>query len=199
MKDKSSKPMQIETGKRFRTSVSRFVSGTCDSGPRRPDFQDWKQVRCEKELKFMNYIFLIVGVAMVLLGSAFFTISLVSALRKRSKIKRFVKTTGVVTNVEKSSGMRQSHSTPRNTLYRPTVRFQSGDGRTVDYAPDTSNSWSNYRVGEQVPVFYDPQGTEKPIIGRSFQLWYGLAVFGFVGFFFALTGVCFTLFGLMFS
>lgn len=146
----------------------------------------------------MDKTFLIIGVGMILLGSSFFMISLILAVRKKLKLKRFVKTTGIVTNVEKSLGMRQSMGTPRNTLYKPTVRFQTADGQICDYTPQVSNNVSNYNVGEQIPVFYDPQKAEKPLIGTPFKMWFGLAVFGLVGIFFAFMGVFFSVFSMIF-
>ncbi len=149
----------------------------------------------------MDYVPLLVGGGMLLMGSSFFAVSFILLLRKIFKIKRSAKTTGVVMNVEESLGMRQSNSSgysSRNTLYKPTVRFQTADGRTVDYTPQTSNSWSNYKVGENVPVYYESHQPEKAIIGRPFQLWFGLIIFGFVGGFFALMGVFFLIVSQMF-
>lgn len=139
---------------------------------------------------------LIIGVGMTLLGSSFFLTSLILALRKKSKIARFNKTTGVIVHVETSLGVSNTSSRSRSTLYKPTVRFQMADGQLIDYTPQTSNSWSNYKVGEQVQVYYDPQRTEKPIFGKNSKLYVGLTVFGAVGFFFAVIGVVFLLFSL---
>lgn len=147
----------------------------------------------------MDTMFLLMGVLMLLLGSAFFITSFVLAVRKKLKLKRFVETVGVVTNVEKSLGMRhQDYTTPRNALYKPTVRFQTTDGAVHDFTPSTSNSWSNFKPGERIPVFYESQLREKPIIGSPFKRWFGLAIFGFVGFFFACVGAFFTLFSFAF-
>lgn len=71
------------------------------------------------------------------------------------------------------------------------------DGQLIDYTPQTSNSWSNYKVGEQVTVYYDPQKTEKPIFGKTSKLYVGLTVFGAVGLFFAVIGMVFSLIGLI--
>jgi hypothetical protein len=145
----------------------------------------------------MDKSILIIGGGMFLLGSSFFLISLFLIIRKKLKLKRFVQTTGVVTHVEERLGMRQPHGSARSTLYKPTVRFQTADGQITEFTPKTSNNWSNYKVGEQIPVYYDPQKTEKPLFGTPFKMWFGLVVFGLVGGFFAFVGIFFTLFSLI--
>lgn len=147
----------------------------------------------------MDKMFTIIGALMFLVGLALVGITLALALRKLLKIKKSTKTTGIVVDVEISRGMRQPHSSSRNTLYKPTVRFQTADGRAADCEPVTSNSWSNYRVGQNVPVYYDPRQPENAIAGTAFGLWYGLFVFGFVGGFFFLMGTFFVFMSLMSS
>jgi hypothetical protein len=50
---------------------------------------------------------------------------------------------------------------------------------------------SNYRVGQSVPVYYNPQRPEEAIAGTTFRLWHNHFLFGFVGGFFALLGTFF--------
>lgn len=116
-----------------------------------------KKKKNKKENNMMNQMFTVIGVLAVLVGLSFVGITIVLLAVKIWRIKKSTKTTGVVMNVEASLGMQQSLGSTRNTLYKPTVRFQTADGRVVDYTPNTSNSWSNYRVGENVPIYYDPQ------------------------------------------
>lgn len=138
----------------------------------------------------MDIIFTMMGTFAVVLGLSLLGTSVVLGLRKRSKIKRSAKTTGVVVDMETSLGMRDD-SGPRSTLYKPTVRFQTADGRVIEHTPRLSNNVSNYRIGENVPVFYDPQRPEEAIAGTPFRLWYGLFVMG-------LGGAGFTFIGTMF-
>ncbi len=100
---------------------------------------------------------------------------------------------GVVVDVKASLGMQQNYSTPRNTLYKPTVRFQTADGRVIDYTPNTSNSWNNYQIGENVPIYYDPQQPPKAYFGTTFNLWFPFLIFGFVGGMFTVIGAFFVL------
>lgn len=142
----------------------------------------------------MDQTFALMGGLMMLVGLLFVGITVALALRKFLKIRSWTKTMGVVVNVQTSAGMRQSQfatASTRSTLYKPKVRFQTADGRVVDWEPVTSNSWSNYRVGQNVPVYYDPRQPGNVIAGTAFGLWYGLFVFGLVGSFFTLIGAFF--------
>lgn len=141
----------------------------------------------------MGIEFTVIGVFASLFGLSFFSVAVVLGLRKRAKIKRSATTTGIVVDNATSLGMHQNIGTPRSTLYKPTVRFQTADGRVVDYTPQVSNSWSSYRVGETVPVYYNPQQPGDAVVGTAFGLWYGFFVFGAVGGMFFLFGIFFVL------
>jgi len=139
----------------------------------------------------MDSMFTMMGVLFVLLGLSLLISAIVLCLRKWLRIKKSVKTTGVVVSNETAPGMMQHGATPRSTLYKPTVRFQTADGRTVDYTPKVSTSYSNYSVGENVPVYYNPQQPEESIVGTTFRLWFIFLLFGFVGGVFAFVGAMF--------
>jgi len=139
----------------------------------------------------MDIMFTIMGVLFVLLGLSLLSGAIVLSLRKWLRIKKSVATIGVVVENQTMLGSRQFDSSPRSTLYKPTVRFQTADGRVVDYTPKISNNVSNYSVGQNVPVYYNPQQPEEAIAGTAFRLWYTLFVFGFVGGMFSLIGTFF--------
>lgn len=138
-------------------------------------------------------MFTIIGILAVLFGLLFVGITIVFLLRKIWKITKSTKTMGVVMNVEVSQGARQFDSSSRNTLFSPTVRFQTTEGRIIDYKSSVSSSLDNYRVGENVPVYYDPQQPEKAIVGTTFRLWSPFIIFGFVGGMFIIVGAFFLL------
>jgi hypothetical protein len=144
----------------------------------------------------MDYMFLLIGGVQVLMGSAFFGVSMFLALRRMLRMKKWTQTTGVVTDVEISRGMQQSMGTTRSTLYKPKVRYRIADGRVIDFEPQTSNSWSNYSAGQQIPVYYDPRQPENAMLGEGH--WFKLIVFGVVGGFFAIFGAVFILINLIF-
>lgn len=139
----------------------------------------------------MDRMFTVVGVLAVLLGLAILGISIVLLLIKVLKIRGSVKTTGIVTDVEVRQGMRQSTGTTRNTLYRPKVRFQTADGRVIDYQSKISSSLDNYSIGQNVTVYYDPQSPQEAHIGTISHVVFPYLIFGFVGGLFAMVGAFF--------
>ena len=136
------------------------------------------------------------GGGLFLIGSAFFVVSVFLMIRKKLRMKNWMETMGVVLDVEVSQGMQQSFGTPRSTLYRPKVRFQTADGRVIDYEPKTSNNMSNYRIGEQIPVYYYPQQPGKVTFGMSSWQWVRMIIFAVLGGFMTLFGALFILIGL---
>lgn len=145
------------------------------------------------QTKTMDYPFLLIGGAQFLLGSTFFAVSTFLIIRKKLRMKKWAKTTGVVLDVETSQGMRQPMGTTRNTLFKPKVRFRTADGRVIDYEPQTSNSWSNYNVGQNIELYYDPQQPDNVMFGK----WFGLIIFTVVGGFLAFLGAVFLLVSLV--
>ncbi|HEX9930031.1 MAG TPA: DUF3592 domain-containing protein [Pyrinomonadaceae bacterium] len=135
-----------------------------------------------------------IGILQILLGLSLFTGSIVLLLRKWMRIKKSARTIGIVVNSETMMGMRHTDSSPRSTLYSPTVRFQTADGRVIDYTQKIYDNVSNYRIGENVPVYYNPHQPEEAIVGTAFRLWYRLSVFGLVGGGFVLIGTFFVFF-----
>ena len=138
----------------------------------------------------------LIGGGLFLMGSSFFLVSIFLIIRKKFRMKNWTKTTGVVLEVEVSQGMHQSVGTPRSTLYKPKVRFQRADGRAIDYQPMTSNNMNNYRIGEQIPIYYNSQQPGKVTFGMSSWQWIRMLIFAVLGGFMALFGALFLLIGL---
>ncbi|MCD9185437.1 MAG: DUF3592 domain-containing protein [Pyrinomonadaceae bacterium] len=147
----------------------------------------------------MDRTFAFIGILAVLLGFLLFGITLVLLLIKVWKIKSSTKTTGVVIDVEIRQGMRQNHSSPRNTLYKPKVRFQTADGRLIDYQSKISSSLDNYSVGENVTVYYNPQFPQEVHIGTISRVVFSYLIFAFVGGLFAFVGTFFVMLSFSFS
>jgi hypothetical protein len=141
----------------------------------------------------MNKMFPLIGGLAILLGLTFLGGTVILALRKYLRLKKSIAATGLVVHVETSEGMRQNHSSTRNTLYKPTVRFQTADGRVIDYTPMMASSWSDYSSGENVPVPYDPRQPEKAMIGNASGFWLPFIICGFIGGMFTLVGAFFVL------
>ena len=139
----------------------------------------------------MNQMFTIIGILAVLFGLLALAITIVLLFIKVWKIRSSSKTTGVVMNVEVSQGMRQNNSSVRNTLYKPTVRFQTVDGRIIDYKSNIASSLDNYDVGQNVTVYYNPQFPHEAHIGTISHTLFPYLIFGFVGVMFTFVGAFF--------
>lgn len=140
----------------------------------------------------MEFIPLIIGIFQIVFGLAFFCGSMFVITRRRHRLRTWTKALGTVVDMQISQGMRQPHGVTRNTLFRPKVRFQRTDGTVVEHEPLTSNNWSNYAVGEQIPVYYDPQHQEKVMFGPNRTQRMMSIVFALVGGGFVLFGIFFT-------
>ncbi len=96
-------------------------------------------------------IFCAVGLVFVALGLALLT-------RQRRFARRAARTTGTVVELAR----RWSRSTwggvgvTGNALYFPVVRFTTADGQAIQVQSSTGTSWRSCRVGQTVPVLFDP-------------------------------------------
>lgn len=68
----------------------------------------------------MDIMFTVIGVLFFLLGLSFFGSAVVLGLRKWKRIRKTVKTIGVVIKNETTLGARQFDASPRSNLYQPT-------------------------------------------------------------------------------
>lgn len=139
-------------------------------------------------------MFTAIGILVVLLGFLFIGLTLILFVRKYLRMKNWTKTTGMVVNVQSSQGMQQSQfdtGSTRSTLYKPTVRFQTTEERIIDYTPMMSSSWSNYAVGENVEIQYDPQQPQKASIGTGSSSYLPIFIVGFFGVMAVLVGTFF--------
>lgn len=143
-------------------------------------------------------MFILIGGVLFLMGSSFFVVSLFIIIRKKLRMKNWTKTTGLVLDVEVSRGMQQPMGTSRNTLFRPKVRFQTTDGRGIDYEPALSSSWNNYQIGEQIEVFYNPQNPANVMFGTRTIDWIRLSFFAVIGGLMALFGIFFIVINFIF-
>lgn len=76
------------------------------------------------------------------------------------------------------------------TVYAPTVRFTTSDGRQVDYRSRTATGPSLYREGQQVEVRYRPDDPTDARIDAFTDLWLAPLIVGGVGVIFGVvTGV----------
>ncbi len=141
----------------------------------------------------MDYMLNLICGLLFVMGSSFFVVSFTILIRKKMRMKNWTKTTGLVLDVESKLGMLQPIGTTRNTLYKPTVRFQTADGSVIDYQPAISSSWNNYQTGEEIEVFYNPQNPANVMFGTRTIDWVRLSFFTVFGGLMALFSIFFFL------
>src|SRR4051794_41757070 len=66
-------------------------------------------------------------------------------------------------------------------MFAPLVRFQTGDGRSIEFQSSLRSNPPGYRTGQTVTVLYDPDAPESAAIRGLFSLWLVTMVLGFMG------------------
>jgi hypothetical protein len=78
-----------------------------------------------------------------------------------------------------------------STTYRPHVRFEDADGRTVEVSSSASTYPPSYAVGETVRVFYRRGTPDDAKLDGYFSLWGAATIFAGLGTVFTLIGAGF--------
>jgi hypothetical protein len=73
-------------------------------------------------------------------------------------------------------------------MFAPLVRFQTGDGRSIEFQSSLRSNPPGYRTGQTVTVLYDPDAPESAAIRGLFSLWLVTMVLGFMGSIFTAIG-----------
>jgi len=73
-------------------------------------------------------------------------------------------------------------------MYAPLVRFETSDGRSIEFESRVRSNPPGYRTGQTVAVLYDPDEPESAAIRGVLQLWLTSIILGFVGSMFLLIG-----------
>jgi len=122
----------------------------------------------------LKYAFTSVGIAL-LLGAAY------SYEYTRSFVAEAIQTNGTVIALE------PVHSA-NSTTYRPRVRFEDAEGRSVELSSSTSTSPPSYSVGERVRVFYRRGTPDDAMLDGFFSLWGAATILAALGAVFTLIG-----------
>jgi hypothetical protein len=131
-------------------------------------------------------------------GAVFLVLGIRNFLRTRRFVSRASSATGTVTDVKTRTSRSHTGDGPRVRTYRyPVVRFQTRDGRTVEFESETGTSSFSQGPGEQVEVLYDPLKPEEARIKTFMMLWFGPLIFVVLGFFMFVFGTLFGLVGLL--
>ncbi len=138
---------------------------------------------------------MLIPVVLGVVGAVLLVVGVRNFVRTRRFVSQASSTTGTVTDVNTRTSRSHTSSGPRVSTYRyPVVRFQTQDGRSVEFESETGTNTFSQRPGEQVEVLYDPLRPEQARIKSFMMLWFGPLIFSVVGFFLFVFG---SLFGLV--
>jgi Protein of unknown function (DUF3592) len=127
--------------------------------------------------RLFKYIFLSIGL-LLLAGASYLYVD------TRSWLARSIEAQGEVIEMvavrDRESG---------NILYAPRVRFETRDGKTIEFQSSLRTSPPAYRAGQMVRVLYDPKDPNSAALAGFFSLWFVVMVLGFLGTVFTAIGI----------
>ncbi|HRJ05607.1 MAG TPA: DUF3592 domain-containing protein, partial [Ignavibacteria bacterium] len=101
-------------------------------------------------------LFLVIGVN-GLISFIMLVIGIISYVRVKKFLASAIETRGIVVqSVFKSSGDDGSGS-----MYSPLIRFKDTMGREHEFTENWSTNRPDYRIGDEVIVFYNPEKPHK--------------------------------------
>ena len=127
-----------------------------------------------KTFNTLRVIFTLIGLGM--LAGAFFSFQSTSTFLETATAKP-----GVVTDLI------YSRSSDSGTYY-PVVRFEDGQGRSVEFQSSSGSNPASYARGESVRVLFTPGESESARIDGFFSLWGMALIVGGIGAVFFLVG-----------
>ena len=143
----------------------------------------------------IEFLWLLIPFLLSAVGAVFLVLGIRNFVRARRFVSQASSATGTVTEVKIRTSTSPSSEGTRVWRYRyPVVRFQTQDGRTVEFESETGTSSFSQGPGAQVEVLYDPLKSEEARIKTFMMLWFAPLIFSVLGFFLFLFG---TLFGLV--
>lgn len=94
------------------------------------------------------------------------SVMLVFGVRRFRRSRGWPRVAGTVTQSELkvSSPMRD-----RGGTIHPTVRYRTLEGRELEVRSEAGDNLTNYRIGRELPVRYDPASPERMVIDRLAQ------------------------------
>lgn len=124
------------------------------------------------------YLFLSI---FVVIGSGCLLYAPVKLVKTVLFISRAASTNGIVTDLHASRGS-------KSTSYAPVVSFSVPGGRSIEFRSQISSGSSDYSIGEQVPVYYDPRRPESAEIRAFVPLWMPTIILSALGLAFTAVG-----------
>ena len=116
-------------------------------------------------------VFRIVGTVFSGLGLAFILTGVFFYQNTRTFLSHSETTTGVVTDLIRSS----------SGSYTPVVRFETPEGDAITFPGSVGSNPPAHRIGEEIKVHYRPENPRRARIDSFFQLWFFSALFGGMG------------------
>ena len=146
----------------------------------------------------IELLWLLIPLVLAVGGAVFLVLGVRNFVRTRRFVSQASSATGTVTDVKTRASRSHTGDGPRVSTYRyPVVRFQTQDGRTVEFESETGTNTCSQKPGEQVEVLYDPLKPEEARIKTFMMLWFGPLIFSVVGFFLFVFGSLFGLIALL--
>lgn len=116
-----------------------------------------------------RFVFIPLGV-MLLLGTAW------TVWSTRTWIAHAVEVKGAVIEMVRTRDREDT-----TYLFAPVVRFETREGRTVEFESTMRSYPPAYRTGQAVTVLYDPDEPRYAAIRGFFSLWLMAIILGFIG------------------
>jgi len=99
-------------------------------------------------------------------------------LERIQVLRAFVRTEGEVTlelrrsSVISGNGRRSPYRATTEVFdYAPLVRFETAQGAGVTVAGMVRSGLVRYKVGEKLPVYYDPHDPQQAVVGTFLEFW----------------------------
>ncbi len=117
---------------------------------------------------------LVIAVGFIVGGASFMVYGGRSLHQTRQFVGRSTAATGVVVGMVTREHRRRDSGgfgTARHWLRHPVVRFQTPEGRTIEFQSTVGTRPAIHQVGQRVGVFYDPRNPHDAKINSGCMLW----------------------------
>ncbi|MBO9338424.1 MAG: DUF3592 domain-containing protein [Chloroflexus sp.] len=107
---------------------------------------------------------LLIGLTFTVIGLVLLFIGLFWLNATSERLKRMIDGTGTVVEVTR-------RRIGDDINYYPRIEFQTQTGETFQFESNTGGSSTSYRVGDQVPILYNPQMPQDATINSWYEIW----------------------------
>ncbi len=135
---------------------------------------------------------LLIGVLFVLLGIAILISGAVTALKQVRKSRRGVATTGKVVDL-----VSRTFNPGSAGVYCPLVEFTTASGQPVRFESQFGTMPASHRVGQSIPVRYDPVDPQKAEVDSTTVNWFVPGCTIGMGLLFFVMGLVFVVIGIV--